>query len=220
MTCRSFQEYVDMFQLSNPLFTPGPILDVAAGASSFTAEANRNGYHAIAVDPLYRLDPQIIHTHGQREIEESTAKLTGLKDFYDWSYYGSLEAHQRNRERSLQVFVRDYSANPSRYIDATVPDTGLEGNRYALILCSHFLFLYADQFDVEFHIRAIRELIRLCRPGGEIRLYPLSTLKRERYPHMTTLLDAIRSDGVTADITPTPFRFLQSADAYLRIVKP
>ncbi|MEJ9368520.1 hypothetical protein P9253_06020, partial [Schinkia azotoformans] len=55
MTCRSYQEYKEMFMLKEGLLRNGRILDIASGASSLTAELNQKGYEAIAVDPLYTL---------------------------------------------------------------------------------------------------------------------------------------------------------------------
>jgi hypothetical protein len=52
MTCRSFAEYERMFDLVKSDLQKGSILDIASGASSFTAMARRHGYEAFAVDPL------------------------------------------------------------------------------------------------------------------------------------------------------------------------
>jgi len=41
----------------------------------------------------------------------STAKLEGLKDLFDFSYYGSLENHRAGREASLERFITDFAAD-------------------------------------------------------------------------------------------------------------
>jgi SAM-dependent methyltransferase len=219
MTCRSYQEYVDMFQLTPDIMGRGPILDVAAGASSFVAEANARGYDAVAADPLFGLDGQTIYAKGKREIEESTRKLAGIAHTFHWEYYGSLERHRQGRECSLEKFAQSFLDDGQRqsYVPAELPRLPFADGQFALVLCSHFLFLYHQQFDFSFHQQAVTELVRVCRPGGEVRLYPLVGINREPYPHLSELLDALRAEGVRAEQVPTPFRFLQGATRFLRI---
>lgn len=217
MTCRCYQEYVDMFQLCEASLARGPILDVASGASSFVAEANRRGFQATAADPLYSLTPHEIYTRGVREIEESSQKLSALTHVYDWSYYGNLAHHEQQRRKSLEVFVHDYEVNREtpRYVAASLPNLPLLSQHFYTILCSHFLFLYEEQFDLEFHLSAIRELVRLLHPEGELRLYPISGFNRKPYSQLDVLIDALRADGLCVDTKETPFRFLHSATKYL-----
>lgn len=189
MTCRSYDEYVRMFALDSDTLPGKSILDVAAGASSFAAEASAKGSSVTAADPLYRMTPGQIAEQGAKEIETSTAKLAGLKDRYLWEYYGSLERHRARRERSLERFVQDYgSLKPAvRYVDAALPNLPFDDDTFDLTLCSHFLFLYEEQFDYAFHAAAVRELLRLTRPGGELRLYPIVGFRTERYGQLDRL---------------------------------
>jgi len=182
MTCRSFQEYVDMFSLPVEWMEKGPILDVGAGASSFTAEANQKGLSAVAVDPLYAMDPQAIYAKGKQEIVESTEKLSGLASAFHWDYYGSLDNHQKNREDSLERFIRAYIADEAKqtYIPGVLPRLPFADAQFSLVFGSHFLFLYHQQFDEAFHLRALTELVRVCRPGGQVRLYPTVGLDLRR----------------------------------------
>ncbi|MFD1677782.1 class I SAM-dependent methyltransferase [Alicyclobacillus fodiniaquatilis] len=221
MTCRSFQEYVDMFQLTSAMLAHGPILDVAAGAASFCAEAQQKGLQTTAVDPLYTLLPETIQAHGERETKAATEKLVKLADVYDWDYYGSPAAHEENRLRSLEFFVADYQKDQQhqRYVRGELPSLPFADNAFSLVLCSHFLFLYHDQFDLPFHLNAVRELIRVCKPGGQIRIYPLATFARERYPELNQLLDTLKTEGVDVELMPTSFRFLRGATHVLRITK-
>lgn len=220
MTCRSFREYVDMFQLS-PESLAGPVLDVAAGASSFTAEANRKGIQAVAVDPLYSLDASSIYQHGKSEIQSATEKLSKLLDVYDWDYYGNLPAHEEERHQSLQIFHQDYVADPQhhRYIAGTLPFLPFENDAFSLVFCSHFLFLYESQFDFQFHLEAILQLVRVCKPGGRVLIYPLSTFAREPYARLEELEASLEQSGTQVTRIPTTFRFLKGATQVLQISK-
>ncbi|WP_282936741.1 methyltransferase domain-containing protein [Paenibacillus sp. RC67] len=221
MTCRSFAEYELMFALDRALLQEGPILDVASGASSFTAEACARGYQAQAADPLYSMDAESICEHGLREIELSTQKLDGIKDVYDWSYYGTLERHRALREQSLERFIEDFqrSEGSDRYKAAGLPELPFDNDTFSLVLCSHFLFLYQEQFDEEFHLRAVRELLRVCRKGGRVLIYPLLSLRWDRYPKLDSLLDEMKSDEITVEMGTSELVFIPGSREFLSLKK-
>jgi hypothetical protein len=222
MTCRSYTEYVDMFSLeAEKLPELSPLLDVAGGASSFAAEACSLGCAAYAVDPMYALSPENILQSGQKEIEVSTAKLAGLSQQLVWDYYGDIERHRLNRERSLEKFIADYEKPDARqrYIMGTLPALPFADQTFGLVLCSHFLFLYHEQLDYTFHRDAVLELLRVCRSGGEVRIYPLYTLKWTPYPFMEKLLEDIADEAASVERVESRLPFIPGSEYLLRIVK-
>lgn len=237
VTCRSFDEYARMFALRETDLVQGPILDVAGGASSFTAEANRRGYEAVAADPSYVRDAEQFQSETLREIEQSTAKLSRIREQYDWSYYGSLDKHRERRLRSARIFHEDYkpdipaaggeaAAGAGRgtegskvYVAAALPELPFADDTFSLVLCSHFLFLYADQFGERFHREAVRELVRVCRPGGEVRIYPLLSLRWETYPGLESLVEELILAGHRVNRTKSGLPFIPGSDEMLRIGK-
>jgi SAM-dependent methyltransferase len=224
MTCRSFDEYAAMFQLTEKELSAGPILDVAAGGSSFAAGATVAGYEAFAIDPRYQGDSSAWIQEAAREIVTSTEKLASIQDRFDWSYYGSLEQHREGREASLLQFQTDLQSNSAqetkRYINGRLPSLPLPDNRYGLVLCSHFLFLYAEQFAYDFHLASIRELLRVCKPGGQVRIYPLLSLRWEPYDRLEELIEAIQGEGkAEAAIQTTGLPFIPGSIHYLNLLK-
>ncbi|RJE89804.1 methyltransferase domain-containing protein [Paenibacillus sp. 1011MAR3C5] len=221
MTCRGFDEYRAMFQLKDEELAAGSILDVAGGGSSFTAEARKKGYDAMAADPRYSGDIRAWVEEARGEIEASTAKLDGLRDRFDWGYYGSLENHRSGREKSLMLFAEHVAAAEGeyRYIGGSLPELPFDNNHFSLVLCSHFLFLYAEQFGYAFHEASIRELMRVCRPGGTIRVYPLMSLKWEPYEQLDELMEVVRKAGGTPEIRESGLPFIPGSDRMLHIVK-
>lgn len=221
MTCRSFDEYMRMFDLNEAQLAAGPILDVAAGGSSFTAQARERGYEALAADPHYGADVQRWILEAAQEIEVSTAKLDRLKDNFQWDYYGSLEQHRAGREASLARF-REHLAkadNKAFYIDGRLPNLPFEENSFSLILCSHFLFLYAEQFGFEFHRQSIKELMRIAKPGGRICIYPLLSLQWEPYARLEELIGDIESSGGKAELLHSKLPFIPGSNHFLRITR-
>jgi SAM-dependent methyltransferase len=225
VTCRSYREYLAMFSLEEPMLSYGPILDVAAGASSFVAELRARGVQAMAADPRYAKTPDVLYEESLEEIGVSEAKLANLKDRYDWTYYGSIEEHRANRERSLARFTADYRSvrdrgDESVYIPASLPALPLADETFSLVLCSHFLFLYEEQFDEQFHRNSVRELFRVVRPGGELRIYPLRSLRFELYSALPQIVQGLEEDGVTVETIRSNLPFIPGSTELLRVVKP
>ncbi|SFE97865.1 Methyltransferase domain-containing protein [Paenibacillus catalpae] len=219
MTCRGFDEYMRMFDLTEKELKLGRVLDVAGGGSSFAADAALRGYDAIAADPRYVLDTNQWIEEAAAEIDTSTAKLDKLRDYFDWSYYGSLEQHREGRLESLRRFREHlHSAEGrSRYIAGSLPGLPFRNDTFSLVLCSHFLFLYAEQFGFEFHKQSILELMRVCKPGGEVRVYPLYSLGWKPFERMDELLAAILEHGGEPELLPSRLPFIPGSSQYLRI---
>ncbi|MBO9604345.1 MAG: class I SAM-dependent methyltransferase [Paenibacillaceae bacterium] len=218
MTCRSFEEYVAMFALDEAELK-GPLLDVAGGASSFVATARQRGVAAFAADPLYAMAAADIEAYGAEEIAVSTAKLAAIRERFDWSYYGSLERHEANRRQSLQLFCDDYRSPDARaaYVPASLPHLPYADGTFAMVTCSHFLFLYADQFDDAFHRAALVELMRVCKPGGEVRVYPLRSLRWMPYAGMDELLAFVRGSGADVRLLASRLPFIPGSSELLAI---
>lgn len=219
-TCRAFKEYEAMFRLTEADLRVGSVLDVAGGASSFTAHLRGMGIEAFAADPFYSgLTEQVI-ADAEKEIEVSSAKIAAIAGSYDWSFYGSPEQHRVLREQSLKLFAEDYRREEARerYVAAALPSLPFADNAFSLVVCSHFLFLYADTFDERFHAAAIEELLRVLKPGGQLRIYPLVTLKWEPIAYLPSLLE--RSTGrADAELIPTGLPFMPTSSSLLRLVK-
>lgn len=220
MTCRGFEEYQAMFALREDELIRGAILDVAGGGSSFTAEARARGMEAFAVDPRYEGDVMRWIDQARGEIDVSTAKIDALKEKFDWSYYGSVDRHREGRVASLNKFAAHVQSpgGPSIYRGGALPELPYEDDSFALVLCSHFLFLYAEQFGLSFHKESIRELKRVCKPGGVIRIYPLLSLKWEPYEGLEELLEMVRAEGGTPVLRTSHLPFIPGSNQMLEIV--
>ncbi|WP_438447865.1 methyltransferase domain-containing protein [Gorillibacterium sp. sgz5001074] len=222
MTCRSYPEYVRMFACDPSLREGARVLDVAGGASSFGAGARQKGLHAVAADPLYGLSAEEMEAHGLRELEEAAGKLAGLTHKFDWTYYGSLEEHTRRRRESLNLFLQDYMAmqGTGAYVRAGLPELPFESGAFDYVFCSHFLFLYAESLPYEFHLSALLEMARVCKPGGELRIYPLLDLKQRPYERLDDLMAELRYSGLEPDLIESGLPFIPGSVRLLRVVNP
>lgn len=221
VTCRGYDEYVKMFDLDEETLRRGSVLDVSAGASSFAAEARKRAIRVVCADPRYVLIHEQLGEESFAEIETSTEKLTRLAHRFDWSYYGDIERHKAGRMQSLSLFLQDY-AEPSgreRYKADRLPELSFPDDTFSLVLCSHFLFLYQEQFDDAFHRAALAELLRVCRPEGEVRVYPLLSLRWEPYPGLSELIAYLESLGGSCTLKPSKLPFIPGSTQMLCIRK-
>jgi hypothetical protein len=221
MTCRSFTEYEKMFVLEKEDLEQGVILDIAAGASSFTATVKSKGIKAHAVDPLYQKSITEMAEHGRNEIAISTEKLAKLTESMDWSYYGNIERHRENRLSSLDVFMEDYAKADAKetYYPSALPELPFDNNTFSLVVCSHFLFLYQEQFDYTFHLNALMEMYRVCQVGGQIRIYPVYDLKGKPYAFLEQLINHMKELGASLELRASQLPFLPGSTHFLNIRK-
>ncbi|MFD2613261.1 class I SAM-dependent methyltransferase [Paenibacillus gansuensis] len=219
MTCRSYDEYVRMFDLDESALQGADVLDIAAGASSFTAEACQRGVRSVAADPLYGGTAQELVLRGREEIKVSTAKIERTAGQFDWTFYGNPSMHKDRRELALERFADDFQHRPDRYIAASLPTLPFEDESFDLVLCSHFLFLYGTQLDAEFHRQALKELLRVCRRGGDLKIYPLVNLLFQPYPDLGIVLQEVNRDGVSVQQRMSRLPFIPGSDQYLCISK-
>lgn len=61
--------------------------------------------------------------------------------------------------------------------------------------------------------------MRVCRPGGTVRIYPLLSLAAEPYPELERLLGEIRAAGGRPDLKPSRLPFLPQSTHFLEIVR-
>ncbi|UJF31621.1 methyltransferase domain-containing protein [Paenibacillus hexagrammi] len=221
VTSRSYSEYEKMFVLRTEQLAGKRVLDVSGGASSFTAEARKLGIFAEAADPMYAKTLSEIEHTGKLEIEVVAAKMEKLTNVYNWEYYGSVARHKAGREVALDLFLQDFGAPDAsgRYHAAMLPELPFDHDSFELVLCSHFLFLYEEQFDYDFHLRALQELVRVCKPGGQVRIYPLLNFQTKEYSRMEDLMAEISQSGCIVQRNISELPFLPGSKFYLSIDK-
>ncbi|MFC5471693.1 methyltransferase domain-containing protein [Cohnella suwonensis] len=217
-TCRSYEEYVAMFGLTEKTIGTGPVLDVAGGASSFVARLNAKGVPAIAADPYYEGMTEDVIAAAREEIVTSSAKIAAMAGNFDWSFYGSPAAHRSMRENSLELFAAHFREDRTKYVAASLPRLPFEDGTFALATCSHFLFLYAESFGQAFHAEAIAELLRVLKPGGELRIYPLVSLRWEPCAFLDDMLEELKGLA-DAEFLPTELPFTPVRSRVLRLAK-
>jgi hypothetical protein len=213
VTSRSYVEYEAMFDLKE---LPESVLDCCAGGASFTAEAAAGGVDAVAVDPAYVLEPSELVDAVRRSLPATAGIVDEHEGRFVWHWYGTPEQKDQFRIEAADRFLQDVAAAPERYVAAGLPELPFGDRRFELVLCSHLLFTWADRYDQDWHLAALRELIRVS--NSEVRIFPLVMQGAgEPVPYLPVLLDEL--EGVTWEIRKVPYEFQVGANEMLVITR-
>ena len=212
---RNFDEYCRMFALTNNEFATR-IVGCGEGPASFNAEATEKGFQIVSVDPIYRFPAAQIEAW-IREVAPTVAQQTRRNaDQFVWDQFLTVEDLIAARLAAMTKFFADYSKPDAteRYVAASLPDLPFPDKAFDLALCSHFLFLYSEHFDADFHVRSILELARVAT---EVRIFPLFELSSRPSRHLSAVIESLGSHGLTTSRITVPYEFQKGANEMLKV---
>ena len=212
---RSFDEYMRMFDLEPEDLSNRRILDCPAGACSFTAKSNLLGADVTAADIAYFYPPDVLSEKGLQDIGHAMQQLDQVKDNFVWEYFNSIEDLREARIEALADSTRDRNSTPGRYIPVTLPGLPFRDQEFDLTLSAHFLFMYGDRLDYDFHVQTLQELLRVTKE--EVRIFPIVDLSSRRYEHLDQLIELVTAKGWNVEIVEVPYEFQKGANHMLRI---
>ena len=203
-----------MFCLT-PRDLEGCILGCGDGPASFNAQATQQGRRVISCDPMYQFSCPAIRQRID-ETSEVIAQQTRLcAAQYRWDEFGDVESLLRHRMAAMDRFLADFEGTLAdgrgRYVTGALPHLPFAEGSFALALVSHLLFLYSQQLDLDFHIAAILDLLRVA---SEVRIFPLLTLEHQPSPHLPPVLQRLQSSGYVTQIIATDYEFQIAPDHF------
>jgi hypothetical protein len=212
---RSFDEYRRMFRLADGDLGQR-ILGCADGPASFNATMHRLGRRVVSCDPLYRHGAGEIRARIDAVCPELVEMAGRERHRFVWDVIRSPEELGRVRMAAMREFLDDYDAGrrAGRYVAAALPNLPFADRSFDLALCSHFLFLYSDEFSVDDHRRSMLEM---CRVAGEVRIFPLLDMRGRRSEHVGPVLEALRGQGLEAHLERVPYEFQKGGNEMMRI---
>lgn len=216
---RSLAEYTQFFALDVATLRGRDVLDVAAGPSSFVAEACRRGVDAVAVDPLYGCPADALATHVQLDYDRMFAQMRAKPRLFRLKSFPSIDAAELDRRAAAQRFLADYAAHfvHGRYVGASLPRLPFFDGSFDLVLCAHLLFTYAKRFDFDWHLAACRELVRVST--GEVRLHPVCGADGKPYPALPRLRRELREGGIASEVVRVDYEFFVGSGSMLVLKK-
>ena len=167
---RSLDEYIKMFNLS-PSDLQLRVLGVGDGPASFNAEGTARGAKITSIDPIYQFSGVEIKQRFDAVVDNIIDQIIDTPKNWVWSHHQSPQALKENRIKALKFFLQDYDQGieEKRYLTQELPNLDFADQTYDLALCSHFLFLYSEHCDRNFHSASIKEMLRVSR---EVRSEP------------------------------------------------
>ncbi len=110
------------------------------------------------------------------------------REKFIWDSIGSVQDLGRIRMAAMEYFLADFEQgkDEGRYLVQSLPRLSFADQAFDLALCSHFLFLHGEHLNLEFHLAAIWEMLRVA---GEVRIFPLLNVNAERSPYLAPVMD-------------------------------
>jgi len=94
---------------------------------------------------------------------------------FNFDFYKNIDNHKLHRQNALKLFAQDY--NDKKYFNCELPTLDFKDSSFDLILSSHLLFVYDDRFSYEFHLEAIKEMLRVAK---RVQIFPLIDFQNSR----------------------------------------
>lgn len=210
---RSFEEYIAMFDLQGEELSQR-ILGCGDGPAAFNAQFSCIGGKMVSVDPIYAFSAKEIEDRIADTYELVMEQLRKNAADYVWTSFKDPESVGVTRMAAMRHFLLDYEAGriEGRYQVGTVENLSFADGEFDLALVSHFLFLYDAQFDREFHVRALVELMRVAK---EVRVFPILTLDGRPYPELYYVLRELRRRGFSTSVRKVSYEFQRGGDEML-----
>ncbi len=214
---RTFEEYLDMFSLSKEELQGKKILDCPAGACSFTAVGNKSGLDVTACDIAYYYSGEDLKNKGLHDIEHAMEHMQKAQNNYKWDYFKDIEGLRNHRLSALQDCANDMRESSERYIPVELPSLPFKNEEFDILLSAHFLFMYADRLDYQYHIETLNELLRVTKE--EVRIFPLVDLEGKKYNHLDELISYLTNIDCTVEEVEVEYEFQENANSMLTIRK-
>ena len=211
---RNIDEYKEMFLLTDDDMKK-KIAGFGDGPASFNRQATESGCTVTSFDPIYAFSKQQLEARIGEVRDIVMQQMAENAENYVWDKIRSLDELEQVRMSAMQMFLDDYEQGKKegRYVCHELPDRlGCPDDSFDIGLSSHFLLMYTS-LGYDFHIRAISEMLRVCR---QVRIFPLCDLDSND-SEMIQKVIAHFSQSCDTQIKQTGYQFQKGADRLLII---
>ena len=211
---RNLDEYSRIFKLTDSDFTKR-IISFGDGPASFNTEMTKLNRQVVSLDPIYQFTRDELK---QRIVETKATILEQVRantDKFVWKNIRNIIDLEQIRTDAMTQFIDDFELGKEqgRYIYHELPNsTGYPDLSFDLGLSSHFLILYS-QLGLDFHIKSISEMLRVCK---EIRIFPILNLNAVKSEVFDGIIDYFKLD-FTISIEPVDYEFQKGGNQMLLI---
>lgn len=212
---RSLNEYVAMFGLGENDLN-GRLLDCGGGPASFNVEVTARGGSVVSCDPIYQFTREQIEARIAEVYPVILREMQLNHHTFVWDTLKSPAHVGETRMAAMRAFLADFDAGKAegRYLNESLPTLPFLDGAFDLALSSHLLFLYSAALSLDFHLAAIREMLRVAR---EARIYPLTQMGGGLSAHVALVISALTAEGYRVEKVPTTYEFQKGARKVLRV---
>jgi hypothetical protein len=202
-----------MFGLT-PYFLSKKVLGCGDGPAAFNAVGNAFGGNIASVDPIFSFSKKEIEKRINETFDVVIDQTKANLEQYNWEMFGNVEGLGKIRMKSMLQFLDDFEQGleEGRYIAAELPNLSFDDSSFDLALCSHFLFLYSDHLDLDFHIKAITEMLRVA---SEVRIFPVLDMNTNPSVH----LEPVMQHFPNSELVKVNYEFQKGGNQMLKISK-
>lgn len=192
------------------------LLGCADGPASFNCELTQRGGRVVSVDPLYQFSCAQIERRIRATSVEVIEKVRQNQQEFVWKMISSPEELAQIRLEAMEQFLVDFEQGlaAGRYLNVALPELPFASDSFDLALCSHFLFLYAAQFDLDFHLHAMGEMLRVA---SEVRIFPVLELGSRPSRHLLPVMSALEKVGFDVSLQVVAYEFQRGGNQMLRV---
>lgn len=211
---RTLEEYKTMFELSEDDLKKS-IASFGDGPASFNSEMTKLKNSVISFDPIYKFNKKQLLSR-IKETKDIVMKQTKENiDNFCWTSIKDLDELEETRMNAMQNFIEDFEEGKKeqRYLFHELPNkTNFLDKHFDIGLSSHFLLLYS-QLGLDFHLKAINEMLRICK---EIRIFPILDLNAKESNLLEDIIKYYEKD-YEISIKETKYEFQKNGNKMLLI---
>ncbi len=211
---RTLEEYETMFSLTDDDLKKS-IASLGDGPASFNAEMKKLNNTVISFDPIYEFTKEQLLNRIEETKDVVMKQTKENKKNFIWTSIRDAEDLEKIRMRAMYKFLNDFEKGKqeNRYISHELPNkTNFQDKYFDIGLSSHFLLLYT-QLGLEFHIRAIDEMLRICK---EIRIFPILDLDANESSLLQPIINHYNA-AYTVEVEKVEYIFQKNGDKMLVI---
>ncbi|MDF1645853.1 MAG: hypothetical protein P1U61_02575 [Legionellaceae bacterium] len=209
-------EYQEMFDVSGKMFTQN-LLEYGCGPSAVNAELHAAHHtNIVSVDPLFEYPKLQLEREVMQAFDERVAEVHKDPSQFNVACYGGMDAFLESRRAGMHLFFKDYERGvfEGRYKALSGIQLPVDDFTFDLALSSHYLFVGSNEQSVDFHLKTIRELVRVAK---EVRIFPLVEREGEPSALLGPVLLGLQQANLGAEVREVSCALYPEGNAMLRV---
>ncbi len=211
---RTLEEYKTMFDLTHSDLNKN-IISFGDGPASFNYEMTQLNKVVTSLDPIYQFSEIDLKKRIDETKDTVVKQMRENQENFLWTSIKNIDELEKIRMDTMSAFIADFEEGKKqgRYIYHELPaTTNFTDQSFDLGLSSHFLILYSN-LGLEFHLKSISEMLRICK---EVRIFPLLNLNANKSEVLDGIIDEF-DKNFRVSIEPVLYEFQKGGNKMLRI---